>query len=208
MAVLRGLLIRGLLVTVPILVTFALLRWVFRVLDSVLQPAFRLAVGNAPPGAGLVGGLLVILLAGLVASTGLGRRALQGLESLVFRTPLLRTIYGGTKQVLEVVVGGRQPPFRRAVLVEWPRRGAYALGFVTGEEATPQDATLLKVFVISSPNPTTGFLMLVPEEQVVSLRMSVEEALTLVVSGGLAGSARAVAEALAELRGHEQRSGS
>lgn len=207
MAVLRGLLIRGLLVTVPILVTFALLRWVFRVLDSVLHPAFRLAVGNAPPGAGLVGGVVVILLVGLVASTGLGRRALLGLENLVFRTPLLRTIYGGTKQVLEVLVGGRQPPFRRAVLVEWPRRGVYALGFVTGEEATPQ-GTVLKVFVISSPNPTTGFLMLVPEEQVVSVRMTVEEALTLVVSGGLAGSSRAVAEALAEIHGHEQTSGS
>jgi uncharacterized membrane protein len=121
---------------------------------------------------------------------------------------LLRTIYGGTKQVLEVVVGGRQAPFRRAVLVEWPRRGAYALGFVTGEEAVPQGGTVLKVFVISSPNPTTGFLMLVPEEQALPLRMTVEEALTLAVSGGLAGSARALAEALAEMQGREQRNGS
>ncbi|MDR7515547.1 MAG: DUF502 domain-containing protein [Armatimonadota bacterium] len=198
MAVLRGLLIRGLLVTVPLLVTFALLRWVFRVLDSVLQPVFRWLFDNNVPGAGLVGGLVVILLVGLLVSTWPGRVALHALESLLFRTPLLRTIYGGTKQVAEVVLGGRQAPFRRVVLVEWPRRGAYALGFVTGEEAVSEGRSVLKVFVISAPNPTTGFLMLVPEEQTVPLRMTVDEALTLVVSGGLAGSAQAVVQALAE----------
>ncbi|MFN3284794.1 MAG: DUF502 domain-containing protein [bacterium] len=201
MAVLRGSLIRGLLVTVPLLVTFALLRWVFRVLDSVLQPVFRWLFGNSLPGAGLVGGLVVILLVGLLASTWPGRVALHALESVLFRTPLLRTIYGGTKQVVEVVLGGRQAPFRRVVLVEWPRRGAYALGFVTGEEAVREGRSVLKVFIISSPNPTTGFLMLVPEDQTLPLRMTVDEALTLVVSGGLAGSVQAVVEALAEARG-------
>ncbi|MCS7235883.1 MAG: DUF502 domain-containing protein [Armatimonadota bacterium] len=193
--------------TVPILVTFALLRWVFRVLDSVLQPVFRLLFGNAVPGAGLVGGLVVILMVGLVANTWLGHKILALLESVLFRTPLLRTIYGGTKQVVEVVLGGRQAPFRRVVLVEWPRRGAYALGFVTGEEALPRGGLLLKVFVISSPNPTTGFLMLVPEDQTRRLEISVDEALTLVVSGGLAGSAQAVVQALAGHQGREERSG-
>ncbi len=206
MAVLRGLLIRGLLVTVPILVTFAFLRWVFRVLDSVLQPLFHLLFGNAPPGAGLVGGLVVILLVGLVVNTWLGRAAVQAVESVLFRTPLLRTIYGGTKQVVEVVLGGRQAPFRRVVLVEWPRRGAYALAFVTGEEPTAA-GSILKVFVVSSPNPTTGFLMLVPEEQTVPVPISVDEALTLVVSGGLAGSARVAAEALARARAEGGRGG-
>ncbi len=134
MAVLRGLLIRGLLVTLPVMVTFALLHWVFRVLDGVLQPVFRFLFGNAPPGVGLAGGLVVILLAGLLTSTALGRSAVQVLERLLFRTPLLRTLYGGTKQVLEVVLGGQRAPFRRVVLVEWPRRGAYTLGFVTGDQ--------------------------------------------------------------------------
>jgi uncharacterized membrane protein len=206
MALLRGVLIRGLLVTVPILVTFALLRWVFRVLDSVLQPAFRLLFGNAPPGAGLLGGLGVILVVGLLANTWLGRAAVQALEGVLFRTPLLRTIYGGTKQVVEVVLGGRQAPFRRVVLVEWPRRGAYALAFVTGEEPTPA-GTVLKVFVVSSPNPTTGFLMLVPEEQTLPVPISVDEALTLVVSGGLAGSAQVAAEALVKARAEVDRGG-
>lgn len=206
MAVLRGVLIRGLLVTVPILVTFALLRWVFRVLDSILQPVFHLALGHAPPGAGLAGGIAVILLVGVLANTWLGRRAVEAVEGLLFRTPLLRTIYGGTKQVVEVVLGGRQAPFRRVVLVEWPRRGAYALGFVTGEEPVPGGTTVLKVFVVSTPNPTTGFLMLVPEEQTTPLAMSVDEALTLVVSGGLAGPVRPAVEAVAEAQQGRERS--
>lgn len=204
MAALRGLLIRGLLVTVPVLVTFALLRWVFRVLDSVLQPVFRTLFGNAPPGAGLVGGVVVILLVGLLVNTGLGQAVVHALESVLFRTPLLRTIYGGTKQVAEVILGGRRAPFQRVVLVEWPRRGAYALGFVTGEEATPA-GEVLRVFVVSSPNPTTGFLLLVPAEDTLALPISVDDALTLVVSGGLAGSAQVVAEALAQTRGRAQR---
>jgi len=196
MVFLRGLLTRGLLVTVPILVTFALLHWVFRVLDNVLQPVLRLAFNAVPPGAGLVGGLVVILLVGLVANTWVGRSALRALESVVFRTPLLRTIYGGTKQILEAVVAGQRMPFRRAVLVEWPRRGTYTLGFVTGEHPLPIGGTVVKVFVVSAPNPTTGFLMLVPEEETTPLPMSVDEALTPVVSGGLAGSVQAVTEVL------------
>ncbi len=169
-------------------------------LDSILQPVFRWLFGNSVPGAGLVGGLAVILLVGFLVSTWPGRAALHALETVLFRTPLLRVIYGGTKQVVEVVLGGRQAPFRRVVLVEWPRRGAYALGFVTGEEPVGSGRSVLKVFVISSPNPTTGFLTLVPEEQTVPLRMTVDEALTLVVSGGLAGSAQAVVQALEEAR--------
>ncbi len=196
MALLRRLLIRGLLVTVPVLVTFALLRWVFRVLDGILQPVFRLLFGHAPPGAGLVGGLVVIVLAGLLTSTAVGRSAVQAVERVLFRTPLLRTLYGGTKQALEVVLGGQRAPFRRVVLVEWPRRGAYALGFVTGEHPTPRGGAVLQVFVVSTPNPTTGFLMLVPEEEAVPLAMSVEEALTFVVSGGLAGSGGLLGEVL------------
>lgn len=188
MATLRGLLIRGLLVTVPLLVTFALLRWVFRVLESVLQPVFRLLFGNAPPGAGLVGGVIVILLVGLAVNTGLGRALVHALESILFRTPLLRTVYGGTKQV-----------------VEWPRRGAYTLGFVTGEETTSTGGAMLRVFVVSSPNPTTGFLHLVPAKETLPVSISVDEALALVMSGGLAGSAQVVADALAQTqRGSEK----
>lgn len=205
MATLRGLLIRGLLVTVPLLVTFALLRWVFRVLDSVLQPVFRLLFGNAPPGAGLVGGVIVILLVGLAVNTGLGRALVHALESILFRTPLLRTVYGGTKQVVEAVLGGRQAPFRRVVVVEWPRRGAYTLGFVTGEETTSTGGAMLRVFVVSSPNPTTGFLHLVPAKETLPVSISVDEALALVMSGGLAGSAQVVADALAQTqRGSEK----
>jgi len=139
---------------------------------------------------------VVILLVGLVANTWLGRRILQTLEGVVLRTPLLRTIYGGTKQILEAVVTGQHMPFRRAVLVEWPRRGTYTIAFVTGEHPLPTGGRLLKVFVVSTPNPTTGFLMLVREEETTPLPVSVEEALTLVLSGGLVGSVQRISEVL------------
>ncbi len=105
----------------------------------------------------MAGGLVVILLVGLVANTRLGHRILQILEGVVLRTPLLRTIYGGTKQILEAVVTGQRRPSRRAVLVEWPRRGTYTVAFVTRKHPLPTGGALLKVFVVNTPNPTRFF---------------------------------------------------
>ncbi|MDR5708851.1 MAG: DUF502 domain-containing protein [Armatimonadota bacterium] len=206
MARLRRILIAGLLTILPFWVTYTLLRWLFLTLDSGLQPLLRGLVGGAVPGAGLVVGLLLILAAGVAADTFVGQRAIGVLERLAIRTPLVRTVYGATKQIAEALVGNRPVPLRRVVLVEWPRRGAYIPAFVTGELHLPSGQRLLRVFVVSAPNPTTGFLMILPESETIPVSLTVDEGMTLVISGGLAGPADVVAEAIeAAKTGAEER---
>lgn len=186
---LRRYFIAGLLVFLPIAVTFSILLWVFRVTDSFLGWLFTLLIGRPVPGLGLVASIVIIFVMGGLATNVLGRRLVAVFERLMLRIPLARSIYSATKQISDTIFLQRRAAFQRAVLIEWPRKGLYTVGFVTGESTgEPQARTPMRVynvFVVSTPNPTTGFLVLVPEDQVIPLALSVEEALKLVISGGI-----------------------
>jgi uncharacterized membrane protein len=193
-------LITGLLVMMPLAVTYLLLRWLFATLDGLLQPLARTLVGHTVPGLGLIFGLAVILAAGAVASNVGGRRLLGQVDRLMLRIPLARPVYSATKQISDAFLGSQRSTFRRVVLVEWPRHGAYTVGFVTGEDRAADGVVLLSVFIISAPNPTTGFLMIVPEPEVVPTTLSVEGGMKLVLSGGIAGAMAEASQALARRR--------
>lgn len=184
----RNYLIAGFLVILPLGVTAFVLLALFRFLDSLLGPIFRL-FGIEVPGLGLVSGILLILLTGFMASNVLGRRLVSLFDAVMLRIPFARTIYAATKQFSDTIFQHNRAAFREAVLLEWPRQGLYSVGFVTGETRGEAQAKtserVLNVFVVTTPNPTTGFLCLVPESQVIRLEMSVEDALKLVVSAGI-----------------------
>lgn len=189
MSRLRRYFITGLIVFLPVAVTLSILLWLFRTLDSFLGRLFTLLIGRPIPGLGLLASVAVILVIGLLATNVIGRRIVGWFDRLMLRIPLARSIYSATKQLSDSIFGQRRAAFQRAVLIEWPRLGVYTVGFVTGESKgeaqvkTPK--RVLNVFVVSTPNPTTGFLVLVPEDQVISLEMSVEDALKMVMSGGI-----------------------
>ncbi|MDQ7842785.1 MAG: DUF502 domain-containing protein [Armatimonadota bacterium] len=193
---LRRMLITGLLVTMPLAVTYLLLRWLFATLDGLLQPLARAFIGATIPGLGLVVGLVLILFIGAVASNVVGRRLLTLVDRLMLRIPLARPVYSATKQISDALLGDQRSTFRRVVLVEWPRHGAHTVGFVTGEDRAEDGTALVSVFIISAPNPTTGFLMLVPESEVVPTNLSVEDGMKLVLSGGIAGTLAEISRAL------------
>ena len=186
---LRNYLIAGILVILPVTVTVLVLGAIFRFLDNLLAPVFDYLPGQEIPGLGLVSGIVLILLTGAMASNVLGRRVVGLFDRIMLRIPLARTIYGATKQVSDALLQQNRAVFKQAVLVEWPRAGLYTVGFVTGEtRGEVQEKTkerVINVFMISTPNPTTGFLCLVPESQLTPLEMSVEDALKLVVSAGI-----------------------
>ncbi len=186
---LRNYLIAGILVILPVTVTVLVLGAIFRFLDNLLAPVFDYLPGQEIPGLGLVSGIVLILLTGAMASNVFGRRVVRLFDRIMLRIPLARTIYGATKQVSDALLQQNRAVFKQAVLVEWPRAGLYTVGFVTGEtRGEAQEKTkerVINVFMISTPNPTTGFLCLVPESQLVPLEMSVEDALKLVVSAGI-----------------------
>ncbi|TMJ03052.1 MAG: DUF502 domain-containing protein [Bacillati bacterium ANGP1] len=197
----------GLIVFLPIAITLSFLLWLFRTLDRFLGWLFTLLLGEPIPGLGLVATIAVIFLIGALTTNVLGRRLVGWFDRLMLRIPLARSIYSATKQLSDSIFLQRRAAFQRAVLVEWPRQGMYTVGFVTGETGgrTQEIAgrRVLNVFVMSTPNPTTGFLALVPEDQVYPLDMSVEEGIKLMMSGGIVAPSRSPRSVSVEPGGHE-----
>lgn len=195
---LRTYLITGLLVILPVAVTYLVLRWLFTTLDTMLQPLFRAVFGRPIPTLGFVAGIALILLTGVVASNVLGRRLIARLEQVILRIPLARTVYGSIKPLSERMLEDQRGAFQRVVIVEWPRPGLFALGFVTGGESSPGSPGMLHVFVPGTPNPTSGFVVLAPEPQTRPAGITVEEALRFIIAGGIARTPDGLRAAFAE----------
>jgi uncharacterized membrane protein len=190
---LKNYFIAGLLIVAPIVLTIYVLIWSFNALDGILGPYITNLIGRKIPGIGLILGLLITFTAGFLTSGWLAKRIMKWGDSQVSKLPLIRPLYGTLKQLTGALLSGSDKNFfKRVVLLEYPRKGIWSIGFVTsddtgglGKEASDRcHKKLVSVFVVSAPNPTTGWLALVPEDELVTLDVSVEQALKLVVSGG------------------------
>ena len=141
--------------------------------------------------------LLMLLVVGFFAAGLIGRMVFRLGESLIDRVPVVRSVYGALKQIFETVFADSSSSFREVVLVEYPRRGLWAVGFITGrtkgEVRDRIDRDLVNVFLPTTPNPTSGFLLFVPREDLVHLDMSVEEGIKMVISAGIVTPPRAAA---------------
>jgi len=186
---LRTYFVAGLLIVLPVVITVSVLVWLFRLLDNVLGWAFALLLGRTIPGLGLATSFLLVFLAGIFATNILGRRMVEMVDRAMMQIPIARTIYSATKQISDSILLQRKGAFQRVVLLEWPRKGLFTLGFVTGETSgEAQEKTterVFNVFIVTTPNPTTGFLVLVPESEIIPLEMKVEDGLKMVISGGI-----------------------
>jgi uncharacterized membrane protein len=186
-------LVAGLIVTVPAVATFLTLRFLFRTVDGLLAPSLSAAMGRDVPGLGLVTTLAIVLLAGLVAKSYVGRRLVAAGDRAVARIPVVRALYQASRDIVKTATLSRRQVFREVVLLEYPRRGIYTYGFVTAyttRSVGSSSRELANVFIPGPPVPTTGILVAVPVEQLTYLDISVEEALKLVLSGGLVAPPR------------------
>lgn len=186
--------ITGLLVIVPIWGTILVLKTLFVTLDGILGdiPETYLTQRYVP-GVGILVLFLLIILAGLLATNIMGRRVVQLWEDLLQRVPLVRGIYTTIKAMMDVLAfqekTGGTKKYSRVVMIEFPRKGQYALALVTG--VTPgevQDISpdrVINVYVPTSPNPTSGYLLFVPESELIPVSMSVDEAMKMMFSGGM-----------------------
>lgn len=190
---LKDYLIAGLLVVAPIVLTIYALIWSFNLLDGILSPIVIKLAGRPLPGVGLVSGLLLTLLAGVLTRGWITRRVMKWMETSVAKLPLIRPLYGTIKQLTNALLSGSDKNmFKRVVMLEYPKAGVWSIGFVTSEDMgelgrqmeSKIGGHLCSVFMVSTPNPTTGWLILVPEENLITLNVSIEEALKLIVSGG------------------------
>lgn len=188
---LRNYLLTGVLVTAPFAIT-VYLAWLFIVVVdarvmNVVPAKYHLPFGI--PGLGLVVVIIGLIFIGWLTPMFLGRQLIRVGERILHRMPVVRSIYGATKQIFETVMQGQKNAFREVVLFEYPRRGSWALGFITGTtEGEVQNLTeddTVNVFLPTTPNPTSGYLLFIPKRELVILSMSVEEGIKMIVSGGI-----------------------
>lgn len=185
---LRAKTLTGIAVLVPIVVTFVVLRAVFRWTDSLAQPLIRqiFQTQGDVPGLGIVLTLLLIWLAGLIASNVIGHRIIGHGHEFLARLPLIGNIYAPIKQFTEKVVTPKDMGFQQVVLAEYPSEGLWILGFATGEVQLDADKKPGRcVFVPTSPNPVTGWMVICPPEKIKETNLTVEAAMQLIVSAGI-----------------------
>ena len=187
----------GFLVTAPILITLYVTWIVITFIDlkvSSLLPEylnFRTAFPYQIPGLGLLIVIIFITLVGALTPGLIGRTFLKTGERIVSKMPVVRSIYSALKQIMETIMSTNSKSFREVVLVEYPRKGIWVIGFVTGDTRGEVAKTingkrkLINIFIPTTPNPTSGFLLFVPKKDLHYLNMSVEQAVKLVISGGI-----------------------
>ena len=185
----------GILVMTPLILTIYVV-WAFiTFVDNLVVPMVPYYYRPSTylpfpiPGLGLIIVFIFTTLVGILATGLFGRTLIRLWENILSRMPVVRSVYSAIKQILETVMATQSDAFRQAVLVEYPRKDIWAIGFVTGstkgEVGENVDKKMVNVFMPTTPNPTSGFLLFFPEKDLIFLKMSVEDALKLVVSGGM-----------------------
>lgn len=194
MSSIRRWLLAGLLVLVPLSITLAVLNWIVGLLDQtllILPVAWHpdRVLGFHLPGFGVLLTLGIVLLMGAIASNFLGRRLLMFGNALLRRIPIVRSIYSSVKQVSDTLFSENGNAFRKALLVQWPREGVWTIGFLTGvpggDVVNHLPANYLSVYIPTTPNPTGGYFVMLKKTECIELKMSVDEALTYVISMGV-----------------------
>jgi uncharacterized membrane protein len=195
LARLRAYFLAGVLVTAPLAITFYIVWLIVSFVDDRVggllpqryNPETYLPFGI--PGLGLVIAVAVLILVGALTAGYVGRIVVRLSDAALARMPVVRSIYGATKQVFETVLAHKSTAFRQVCLVEYPRHGVWTLGFITGttvgevQERTSDE--VVNVFLPTTPNPTSGFLLFVPRRDIILLDMSIEDGIKMVISGGI-----------------------
>ncbi len=201
----RRWLVSGLLVLVPLTITLAVLDWIVGLLDQtllILPGAWHpdKLLGFHIPGFGVLLTLGIVLMMGAVASNFFGRKLLGYGNSVLRRIPIVRSIYSSVKQVSDTLFSENGNAFRKTLLVQWPREGVWTIGFLTGlpggDVANHLPGEYLSVYIPTTPNPTGGYFVMLRKAECIELKMSVDEALTYVISMGVVVPAKPPARSL------------
>ena len=203
---LRRYLINGLLIWVPVLVTVLVVRFILELMDQtllVLPRSLRpdTLFGLHVPGIGAILAVLIVLLTGLLVTNFIGRALVAIWEDALERIPFVRALYGGVKSFSETILSNSGKSFKQVLLVEYPRAGIWSIGFQTTDNLPEINAKLgeeqVCVFVPTTPNPTSGFIFMMPRRQVRALNMTVDEAMKMIVTLGVVGPSHPASAAAA-----------
>jgi uncharacterized membrane protein len=178
----------GILVIVPLIITYVVLRFFLSSIDGILSPLLVRYLGYDVPGLGIVITIIIVFVAGILTRGVLGRGAVRIWERLLNSLPLVRTIYSAAKQLLISVAEPKESMFQRVVIIPYPRLGMYSLAFAANEVTLDRYGAIgdyVAVFIPSTPTPFTGYMLMVKKDEVFPTNMSVEEAVKFIVSGGI-----------------------
>lgn len=198
---LQNIFLAGLLVTVPTMISFFLLKFLVNYIDNVSTPIVKRLFHTNIPGIGFSVTILIVLTIGFLGTNILGKKLVSIGERLLSRIPLVRNIYASAKQILETVAFAAEKPFQQVVLVPYPREDVYAIGLVTRKvpqqisantsllpslhENEPDGEQIFNVFIPSTPNFTSGLLVMFPHRDIIPLSMTIEEGFTYLMTGGI-----------------------
>jgi uncharacterized membrane protein len=193
MSALRRYIMAGLLVWLPLGITILVVKMLVELMDRslLLLPARyqpELLLGMHIPGFGVILAVVVVLVTGIIVANLFGRKLVAAWESLLARIPLVSSVYSAVKQISETMFSSNGNSFRKVLLVEYPRKGLWTLAFQTGtdigEAQCKTGREVINIYVPTTPNPTSGFFIMVPKEDVVEMDMSVDEGLRMIISMG------------------------
>ncbi len=176
----------GVLVVVPFILTYIVMKFLFETIDGILQPLITHLFGYSLPGLGLITTILIIILAGIFTRNIIGAKLYRLGDYFLERMPIIRPIYSAAKQLLEAVTKQSTNSFKEVVLIEYPRRGAYTVSFLSNKFEIESKGKYASVFVPSTPTPISGMVIIVPVDEIIPLEMTVEEGVKFLVSGGVA----------------------
>lgn len=194
---LRRAFVRGLFVMIPVVLTYMVLKLLFDVVDGVLQPLVESAFGSRIPGLGLLFLVLLIYLVGLLVANVLGHRMVELLKGGFLRIPVVGNVYSTAGKLIDSFSGSSDMGFKRVVAIEHPRKGAWTLGFLTSfiEEAPSRRMAI--IYIPTAPMPNSGWVAILPVEEVYDTDLSIDTAMSLVLSGGITAPAQYKRMALA-----------
>lgn len=188
---LKNYFLSGVLVVVPLILTYIVLKFLFETLDGILNPLIEKVLGYHITGLGIITTILIIILAGIFTRNIVGARIYRVWDSILNKVPFIRPVYSAAKQLLEAITlpSLGKGSFKEVCLAEYPRKGSFALGFLSNRLESDLDGEVKKyvsVFIPSTPTPVSGMVILLPPDEIIPLEMTVEEGIKFLVSGGVA----------------------
>lgn len=176
----------GILVVIPVVITILVIKAIFTFLDQLLLPFLMPQIGYWVPGIGIIITVVGIYLVGILVTNFIGRKFVNLGEKFLLHIPIAKSIYGSVKQIMETFSFQSEDTGKRVVMVEYPKKNVWSIGFINGEILHPgSEEKLYSILIIAAINPASGFFILVPQNKVFYLAISVEEAMKWIVSGGI-----------------------
>ena len=180
----RAKLFAGVATLLPLYLTYVVIRFLFESLEKMSGPILK-QFGLGIPGLGIILTIILIYLLGIIVTNFLGRKIFDIGESIVKRVPIVSMIYTTLKQITDTFTKGTTDAFEGVVYIQYPRQGLWTMAFISGESKNKDGIPFFHIFVPTTPNPTSGFFLLVPQADTISTGMTVEEGLKTIISGGL-----------------------